>query len=307
VLPTETGAHAETELLALAGALEAGESHPVAAAVLGELQTRGIAAGTRITSEYIAGQGVRGDVDGRIALAGNERLLAENGLEPDRALARQVAEERSAGRIAIWVARGDAVLGALVLEDPVRPEAADAVSRLARRGVDVAVVSGDAQATVDSVAARLHVERAFGDIMPHDKERVVRELADEIARAVGAEKRPPTLAFVGDGINDAAALAAADLAVTVAGASDVAQLAADAVLLDAERPLAALPALVDLSRATRQIVFQNLAWAFAYNAVTIPLAVAGLLSPIAAAIAMALSSLAVVANSWRLRFAGARG
>ncbi len=175
------------------------------------------------------------------------------------------------------------------------------------------------------------MKRVFSEVLPHDKERIVRELAEELAPGGGGRDAVPAVAFVGDGINDAAALGAADLAVAIGGASDVAQLAADVVLLGdpaaAERyravasrqgaafdieaasgsPLASLPPLVDIARATRRVVDQNLWWAFSYNLVTVPLAVMGVLSPITAAIAMALSSLAVVANSWRLRFAGRRG
>jgi Cu+-exporting ATPase len=136
------------------------------------------------------------------------------------------------------------------------------------------------------------VEIVHGGVLPHDKERVVRELA-----------REGRVAFVGDGINDGPALAAADLAVAMGDSAQVALLASDLVLVGgADGPgLAALPVVLSLSRRTRRIVLENLAWAFTYNAVGLPLAAAGVLSPIAAAVAMALSSLAVVANSLRLR------
>jgi heavy metal translocating P-type ATPase len=300
VLPTGDGPDAEDELLAVASGLEAGETHPVARAILEAARSRDVTPRAPSAAERIAGMGISGETDGRVVLAGSEQLLAQHGLHPPAALAESVARERTAGRIAIWVASDGRVLGALVLADPIRSEAAPVIEQLAARGVSVAVVSGDSQATTQSVADELGIASAYGEVMPHDKERVVAELGAALSADAHSD-RAPTVAFVGDGINDAAALAASDLAVTVVDASDVAQLAADAVLLDAERPLAALPALVDLSRATSRIITQNLVWAFAYNAVTVPLAILGLLSPIAAAVAMALSSLAVVANSWRLQ------
>ena len=178
------------------------------------------------------------------------------------------------------------------------------MAALRSRGIGTLVVSGDAQETVDAASRDAGITHGVGDVLPQDKERALAEAAPSESWEPGGAT---PFAFVGDGVNDAAALSAADLAVAMPDASDVAQLGADVVLLDRSRPLASLPALVDLARATRRITWQNLAWAFSYNLVTVPLAAMGLLSPVWAAIAMALSSLAVVANSWRLRFAGGRG
>ncbi len=287
------------DLLAVAAALEANDPHPVAAALRAEARRSGCDEMSDASATRVPGQGVRGDVQGAPALAGNEALLEAAGLSPAQTLIAWAAEARAAGHVVVWVARAGAVLGGVALTDPLRDDAAQTVSALRDRGVDVAVISGDAAATVDAVASGLDIARAWGDIVPHDKERVLREFADEIASTSG---RAVAVAFVGDGVNDAAALSAADLAVTVPGASDIAQLAADVVLLDEKRPLAALPLLVSLAQATSRIAHQNLIWAFSYNLVTLPLAVMGVLSPIWAAVAMAGSSLAVVANSWRLRF-----
>ncbi len=208
----------------------------------------------------------------------------------------------------VWVAAGGTLVGGVRLADGVRSEAVAATAALRERGVSAAIVSGDAQATCASVATALAIEDVFADVLPHEKESVVRALA---------EKGP--VAFVGDGINDAAALGAADLAVAVGGGSDVAILSADVVLTgmgrlsgehaadgEPDSPLAALPALLDIAAATRRVIAENLWWAFTYNIVAIPLAATGHLSPVAAAAAMAGSSLAVVANSWRLQFAGGK-
>ena len=195
----------------------------------------------------------------------------------------------------VVLADGD-VLGGLRFADRLRPEAARAIAALHARGVRTAMVSGDAQATCDAVAAALGIDRVMADVLPHEKERAVRELAQD-----------GPLSFVGDGINDAAALSAADLAVAVGTGSDVALLAADVVLSRDGSPLASLPALLDIAASTRRIIAENLVWAFTYNLVAIPLAISGHLSPIAAAAAMAGSSLAVIANSLRiLRSGGTR-
>jgi Cu+-exporting ATPase len=200
------------------------------------------------------------------------------------------------------------LLGGIRLADHAREEAATAATALRARGVRTAIVSGDARATCDAIARELGIDEVWADVLPHEKESAVRSLAER-----------GSVAFVGDGINDAAALSAADLAVAVGGGSDVAVLSADVVLTGAGRlsgehaleghadsPLAALPALLDIATATRRVIAENLWWAFTYNIVAIPLAATGRLSPVVAAAAMAGSSLAVVANSWRLQFAGGK-
>ena len=297
------------ELLGLAAPLELGDSHPVAQAVVEAARERAVAlAGFETTAtdvERRSGLGLAGDVDGCRVLVGSEALLAEHDIALPKALGRAAAGARTEGRMVVWVTRDGMVVGGLVIADELRPDAAEAVSAIRSRGASPAIISGDAQATTDSVARTLGITEVRAGVLPADKALAV----ETLAAAYGG------CAFVGDGINDAAALAQADLAISLGGASDVALLGADVVLLgDGARagdasPLSALPSLLDTARATRRVVRQNLVWAFGYNLVTIPLAVTGMLSPIAAAIAMALSSLAVVANSWRLRFAatGASG
>jgi Cu+-exporting ATPase len=307
----------EREMLALAAALEATDPHPVAAAVREAAQLDSDVAAPRVACEVRRepGLGLLGRLasstagDGDAVAVGSEALMARVGARVSAKLTAAVAAERARGRVCVLVAEGTRALGALVLTDPVRPEAREMIDALHTRGVSLAVVSGDAQTTVDAIAGELDIAHAYGDVAPAEKEAVVRCVADALAGGdtqTDGRARRIGIAFVGDGVNDAAALAAADLAVTVPGASDVAQLAADVVLLDVDRPLASLTALVALARSTRRVIGQNLWWAFSYNAITLPLAVLGVLTPIWAAVAMAASSLAVVANSWRLRFA-ARG
>jgi heavy metal translocating P-type ATPase len=279
---------AAARMLRVAAAVEAGAAHPAAAAIVAASPDAGEA--TEPVSRQ--GLGVEGMVDGVRVVVGSERLMALEGMALPPTPARHARSAQAGGASAVWVAEAGRVLGCIVLADPVRPEAESVVVELGRVGARAVIVSGDAEATCRAVADDVGVEIVHGGVLPHDKERVVRELAREGA-----------VAFVGDGINDGPALAAADLAVAMGEGAEVALLASDFVLVGgADGPgLSALPVVLRLSRRTRRVVLENLGWAFTYNAVGLPLAAAGVLSPIAAAVAMALSSLAVVANSLRLR------
>jgi len=287
----------------LAAALEAGDPHPVASALVAAASELGqpvagqtaAAAAVATSVERRPGSGLVGAVDGVRVLVGSERLLAEERVDLPGAFATAAREARESGELVVWIAADGRVLGGVRFADRLRPEAAVAIAALHARGVSTAMVSGDALATCEAVASELGIDRVLADVLPHEKERAVRELAKD-----------GPLAFVGDGINDAAALSASDLAVAVGGGSDVAVLAADVVLTGEGSPLASLPALLDIATVTRRIIAENLVWAFSYNLVAIPLAVTGTLSPIAAAAAMAGSSLAVVANSLRILRAGGK-
>ena len=304
-------------LLALAASLEVGDAHPVAAALIaaaasssgGSVATAGSADAAGDADAYAAGAAVRaipvaaiatgvvrhpglgltGDVDGRLVAVGNERLLAEHCVAIPAELTATALDARSQGDLVVWVSAGSELLGGVRLSDPVRPDALSAVAALATRGVRTAMVSGDAAATCSAVAAQLGITEVQADVLPHEKERAVRGLA---------ENGP--VAFVGDGINDTAALAASSLAVAMGNGSDVAVLAADVVLTRDAAPLSSLATLLDIAKATQRIIAENLVWAFSYNLVAIPLAATGRLSPIWAAVAMAGSSLAVIGNSLRV-------
>lgn len=295
-IPADLAADESARLLSLAAALEAGDAHPVAAALVAAADA--VAAGPVATAAAVErhpGRGLSGDVGGVRVVVGNERLLAHEGIAPDPAFSAMAGAARGESELVIWVAADGEVLGGVRLSDLPRPEAATAIEDLTARGVSTVMVSGDALATCEAVARRLGVTRVLADVLPHEKERVVRELAEEGA-----------IAFVGDGINDTAALAASDLAVAVGGGSDVAVLAADVVLTREDSPLTSLAALLDIAKASRCIIAENLVWAFTYNLVALPLAATGRLSPIAAALAMAGSSLAVIGNSLRIHRAAKR-
>ncbi|MDO8962912.1 MAG: heavy metal translocating P-type ATPase [Coriobacteriia bacterium] len=290
-LPASLSREEAAHLLTVAAAVEAGSPHPAASAIAAAVTGTTVATASEVRSR--PGLGVEGRVDGRTVLVGSARLLMLEGISVGPEAVAMAEAEGTRGRGVVWVAEGGRLLGGVVLADPLRAEAASAVATLRRRGLRTAIISGDASAPSRAVAEALGIDEVRSEVLPHDKERVVRELA-----AAGP------LAFVGDGINDAPALAAADLAIAVGGASDVALRAADVILTRETDELSALPELLRLARRSRRIIRQNLAWAFTYNLVAVPLAVSGLLSPIAAAAAMALSSLAVVGNSWRVRWGG---
>ncbi|MHB9150753.1 MAG: heavy metal translocating P-type ATPase [Thermoleophilia bacterium] len=289
----DTIAAADPERLRLfAAAADSDDPHPIAAALR---RSAGVDLPRSERVEHRAGRGVVAQVAGVEVAVGSERLLAEVGVRVPKSAQEEAEAARSRGRTVVWSAAGGELLGGLVLDDSVRVEAVEALAGVRALGVEPVMISGDASATCHAVAAALGISEVHAEMLPHDKEYVVRRLAERGA-----------VAFVGDGINDAPALAAASLAVALGGGSDVAMEAGDVVLLGEDggapaRPLAALPLLLRLARRSRRVIRANLVWAFTYNAIAIPLAATGRLSPMVAAAAMALSSLAVVATSARLR------
>ena len=293
------------EVLDLAASAERGSEHPlgraiVARAHLDELGFRP-AAGFRALS----GHGVEAVIDEQDVLVGSARLLVERGTTDVEigALAAAADADRAMGRTIVWVAARGRALGFIAIADPVRPHARAAISELRRAGIEVWIVSGDQASTVTALAAQVDVAEAYtrSGVLPSEKADIIGEI-----RASGR-----TVAMVGDGINDAPALASADLGIAIGSGSDIAVEASDVTLVG-DDPRTVLRAL-DLSRRTSTVIRQNLFWAFAYNILLIPVAMgllypaAGLLlSPALAAGAMALSSVSVVSNSLRLRGFDAR-
>ena len=302
----------QSELLALAAAVEVANPHPAAAAIVTaahEDARRGVGASVSHAERIVSrpGLGVEGTVDGRRIVVGSAQLITLEGIDLPAPLVSEARAAGDRGDSVVWVASGGRLLGGVVLADRIRVEAHDTLASIRARVPRIALVSGDARATCEAVALSLPIDEVYADVLPNEKEQVVREQREQYG----------PVAFVGDGINDTPALAAADLAVAIGDGSDVALAASDVVMLG--RPgdssssnafgngrttgsaLGELPTLLALARRGRRVIRQNMAWAFSYNVVAIPLAVAGLLSPIAAAAAMAFSSLAVVANSLRVR------
>jgi Cu+-exporting ATPase len=276
-------------VLRLAGALEDASEHPVAQAIARAARDElgALPAVEAFTNRE--GLGVEGVVDGRGIQVGRPALMAERSLTVPPALdaARRAAEAR--GRTAVLVAADGAVCAVLAVADTIKPTSADAVAQLRALGLTPVLLTGDNATTARAVAAELGIDEVIAEVLPADKAGVVRRLQ--------AEGR--VVAMVGDGVNDAPALAQADLGLAIGTGTDVAIEASDLTLVSGD--LRAAADAIRLSRATLRTIRQNLAWAFGYNIAALPLAVLGLLGPLVAGGAMALSSVSVVANALRLR------
>ena len=284
VLPTDgTG---RDELLQLAAALQRTSNHPLAAAVLAE--AKGLAALPVEQARALPGRGVEGQVQGRMFALGSTRLLQERGVNAG-ALADEGRRLEAAGQTVSWLIDGDRLLGLLAFGDRVKDTAAEAVAQLRSRGICVVMLTGDSHGAAAGVARTLGITEVHAEVLPGDKAAIVQRL-----REGGA-----VVAFVGDGINDAPALAAASVGFAMAGGADIATEAAGVTLMRGDPRLVA--DALDVSRRTYAKIRQGLFWAFAYNVIGIPLAALGLLNPIIAGAAMAFSSVSVVANALTLR------
>ncbi|MEU9781725.1 heavy metal translocating P-type ATPase [Streptomyces phaeochromogenes] len=281
----------EAEVLRLAGALEHSSEHPIARAVAdGALEKLG-SLPTPEDFTNVPGLGVQGIVDGHAVLVGRERLLAEWAMELPEELTRAKAEAEAAGRTAIAVAWDGEARAVLEIADAVKETSAEAITRLRALGLTPILLTGDNRAVAESVAREVGIapEDVIAEVLPQDKVDVVKRLQDE-GRSV---------AMVGDGVNDAAALAQADLGLAMGTGTDAAIEAGDLTLVRGD--LRAAADAIRLARRTLGTIRSNLFWAFAYNVAALPLAAAGLLNPMIAGAAMAFSSVFVVGNSLRLR------
>jgi len=286
---------AQDELLASAAAAERLSQHPLGRAIVAEAESRGLAIPPLDELELIAGQGIRARGDGRTVLVGNEQLFRSQAIDLGRH-AGQLASLRSRGQTPLVVAEGERLLGIVAVADAVAPHSREGIAQLRSLGLEVEMLTGDHRATAEAVAAEVGVGRVAAEVLPDQKQGVVR----------GLRQQGHVVAMVGDGINDAPALAAADLGIAIGSGSDVAIESAQIVLIGQD--LRAVARAVALSRVTLRTIRQNLVWAFGYNLVLIP-AAAGLFIPLfglpvppaAAAAAMAASSVSVVTNSLLLR------
>jgi P-type Cu+ transporter len=288
------GLTSESELLALVGSLERGSEHPLASAIVDSAETRGLTLSPVESFAAVPGKGITGVVRGRALAAGNERLMQEWGIDVTPLRDWTTARAARAESV-VYVNIDGALAGGLAIADAVRATSADAVRRLRAQGLEVVLLTGDVPATANAVARQVGIDRVIAGVLPEGKVDAVRALQDE----------GHVVVMVGDGINDAPALARADVGIAMGGGTDVALEAGDIALL---RPdLDAVAEAVALSRRTMRTMRQNLFWAFVYNVLGVPIAAGALypafgllLSPILASAAMALSSVSVVTNSLRL-------
>jgi Cu2+-exporting ATPase len=283
------------EVLAFAAAIESDSEHPLARAIVDAAKQRGLEVPAATDFEALAGRGARANVQGRRVEVGGPRLLAELGLTPPADLAARADSWSAEGRTVLYVAGDQRLIGLLAAEDEIRPESAVAVAQLHRLGVRVAMITGDGKAVADSVAQRLGIDEVAAEVLPADK-------AAAVARFQAGGHR---VAMVGDGVNDAPALAQADVGIAIGAGTDVAVESAGIVLVRSD-PRDVVGA-IELSRAAYRKMVQNLIWAAGYNVVAIPVA-AGILAPwgidlpmAAGAIVMSLSTIIVAANAQLLR------
>ncbi|MFG2926489.1 heavy metal translocating P-type ATPase [Streptomyces sp. NPDC048305] len=279
----------ETEVLRLAGALEHSSEHPIARAVAEGAAGRVGALPTPEDFAGIPGLGVQGTVDGRAVLVGREKLLTEWAIHLPEELRRVKEEAERQGRTAVAVAWDGEARAVLEVADAVKESSGEAVRRLRSLGLKPILLTGDNRAVAESVAAEVGIDEVIAEVLPQDKADVVKKLQ--------ADGR--SVAMVGDGVNDAAALAQADLGLSMGTGTDAAIEAGDLTLVRGDLRVAA--DAIRLSRRTLGTIRSNLFWAFAYNVAALPLAAAGLLNPMIAGAAMAFSSVFVVGNSLRLR------
>ncbi len=280
-----------SELLGLAAAAERGSEHPVAAAVVAGAEAEGL---TGRAEEFtsIAGGGIRARVDGRDVMVGTPALLEDAGITVPNTAHAEMTRREAEGKTAVLVAVDGAAAGLLAVADTGRLGAREAVARLQGMGIAVALLSGDSERVAQAVAGQVGITEVAAGVKPAGKAEAVKQWQ---------EGGSQTVAMVGDGVNDAPALAQADLGIAMGRATDAAMEAADITLLRAD--LGGVADALLLSRRTMKIIRQNLFWAFIFNVIGIPLAALGLLNPMLAALAMAFSSVTVVTNSLRLKTA----
>jgi Cu+-exporting ATPase len=285
----------EGELLALAAGLERASEHPLAAAIVAGAEARGVAPGRAEDFASHTGKGVVGRVDGRAVALGNAVLLREQGIDPGE-LAAEAERLRHEGQTVMLAAVDGRAAGLIGVADPIKETTPEALGALRREGLRVVMVTGDSRATAEAVARRLGIAEVEAEVLPDRKVEVVRRLQGEGRR----------VAMAGDGVNDAPALAQADVGIAMGTGTDVAMASAPVTLVRGD--LRGIVRARRLSQATVRNIRQNLFFAFAYNTLGVPIA-AGvlypftglLLSPAIAAAAMSLSSVSVIGNALRLR------
>jgi Cu+-exporting ATPase len=275
-------------VLALAGAVEAGSEHPLGQAIVHAAAQAG-AVRTAETFVSVPGAGVDATVDGSRVLLGNRRLMTSNDIDLDASTSGRVEQLEAQGKTAMLMAVDGQLAAVLAVADTIKDHAVEAVAGLADEGIQVVMLTGDNERTACAIASQLNIDQVIAGVVPSDK-------ADEISHLRDTGE---VVAMVGDGVNDAPALATADIGIALGSGSDIAKETGGIILIRDE--LRDVVGAIQLSRATMRKIRQNLFWAFGYNAAAVPIAAFGFLNPMIAAGAMALSSLSVIANSATLK------
>ena len=282
------GSRPEADILRAAAAVEVGSEHPLGEAIVRAAQHRELVLPKVENFESIPGHGIRGNVDGRVTLLGNRRLFEREGIDTKTA-EEIMAKLEAQGKTAMLVGLDGGLAGVLAVADTLKPEAKDAIAELMKENVEVIMLTGDNRRTAEAIAKELGIKHVIAEVLPSDKAKVIQDL----------QKQGKSVAMVGDGVNDAPALAVAEIGIALGSGSDVAKETGGIVLI--KNDVRDVVASIRLSRATMRKIKQNLFWAFIYNSIGVPIAAFGFLNPIIAAAAMALSSLSVIVNSALLK------